>query len=281
LSDSQIKQIAGRAGRYGLHGDDEPGGFVTTLRDHDLPALRKALEAPAKPSSIAYLYAPETRNSDVIDALPFGTTISVLLDTYNCVARMRAPFQFAMLTKADIICQFVDIHTGDLPLQDKLLLTSAPIPWNDPAVLNIIDLFLYQFRTLLRVNLVECLETGPLPRLEKVEKSIKHGLQRSSSHDLSALEALHKLLVVYMWMSRRAPVSWCDPQVSELKKRTERALDWCLQGLSWGSRSLPDLSAVRKRKEADQIPYLDRRILEHSHMAKSARRAAGMGRTGH
>lgn len=46
LSVSQIKQIAGRAGRYGTKKEgDEEGGLVTCMQERDMPLLREALAA--------------------------------------------------------------------------------------------------------------------------------------------------------------------------------------------------------------------------------------------
>lgn len=56
LSGSQIKQIAGRAGRYGTGAPgEEAGGEVTTMEEVDLPILRKALAAPLVPIERAVL----------------------------------------------------------------------------------------------------------------------------------------------------------------------------------------------------------------------------------
>ncbi|CEH12842.1 p-loop containing nucleoside triphosphate hydrolase protein [Ceraceosorus bombacis] len=56
LSGSQIKQIAGRAGRYGTGAPgEEAGGEVTTMEEIDLPILRKALAAPLLPIERAVL----------------------------------------------------------------------------------------------------------------------------------------------------------------------------------------------------------------------------------
>jgi hypothetical protein len=45
------------------------------------------------------------------------------------------------LAEADFVSEFVDTKAGDLPLRDKLLLTTTPIPWNDVAGLDFIDFF--------------------------------------------------------------------------------------------------------------------------------------------
>jgi len=72
------------------------------------------------------------------------------------------------------------------------------------------------------------------------------------------------------------------PTSDQVKRTDGTSIRLVLTGTIMGSRSLPDISAVRKSKEGDQIPYFDQRcIQELSHIAKGARRAAGMGRTGH
>ncbi|CAD6893381.1 unnamed protein product [Tilletia controversa] len=66
LSTSQIKQIAGRAGRYGTQektGESEPqGGIVTTLNDEDLPFVHSALASGIVPIRRAALH---TMDDDV------------------------------------------------------------------------------------------------------------------------------------------------------------------------------------------------------------------------
>ncbi|KAG1774782.1 mitochondrial degradasome RNA helicase subunit C terminal-domain-containing protein [Suillus placidus] len=47
------------------------------------------------------------------------------------------------------------------------------------------------------------------------------------------LEGLHKLLVLYLWLSYRLPVAFYQSEEAyALKERTEKALDWCLQNVS-------------------------------------------------
>jgi hypothetical protein len=102
LSDYQIKQIAGRAGRYGLHGDDDPGGFTTTLHQNDIPVLRKAMAAPTKPLSQAYINATIDASKCIIDCLSPGSPSIVLIETYNFVSRLRWPYQFRVVQGREI-----------------------------------------------------------------------------------------------------------------------------------------------------------------------------------
>jgi len=260
LSNSQIKQIAGRAGRFGMHGDDEPIGFVATLHQNDLPILRKALAAPIKPLSCAYIQASYGR--DVAGCLPLHSPSLVLLETFKYISRTKWPFQFQITTAAREICGFLDTVARGLTLEDKIQLMIAPIAWRDPPSLDVVARFCRQYCDQLQVNLVQCLREGQeLDCLEGVERSMFHGSLRSSPTTLSGLESLHKILVLYMWMHMRSPVSWSDQvEAINLKERTERALEWSLKALSWSkaSRQLPGPTTSRKKVD-DGIAYIDQR----------------------
>jgi ATP-dependent RNA helicase SUPV3L1/SUV3 len=258
LSDSQLKQIAGRAGRYGLHGDGTPGGFTTTLHSQDLPVLRKAIASPIQPLSHAYINIVDWNTSDLVDCLPIRSPLLTIFETYHYVARMRWPYEMELTNSVRKACDFVDTIAGEASLADKILVMSSPISWRDPDIVEIFSQFYRQYLNHMRVNLVECLQHGPLDQLADVEADMSHGPPRSSQQTLRTLESLHKVLVFYMWMHMRSPVAWGDHlDASNLKERTERALDWSLQGISQSRRPL-DVVALRRRQEANSITYLDR-----------------------
>lgn len=69
LSASQIKQIAGRAGRYGTNADGSAdGGAVTCLQEEDMPILRAALASPRADIHYA-MTAPMPESSTELRAL--------------------------------------------------------------------------------------------------------------------------------------------------------------------------------------------------------------------
>ncbi|SPO36939.1 related to SUV3 - ATP-dependent RNA helicase, mitochondrial [Pseudozyma flocculosa] len=76
MSTSQIKQIAGRAGRYGTKREsDEPdGGIVTTRNANELEMLREALAAPVVPIEQAAIQPSSDAMADLSALLPASAT---------------------------------------------------------------------------------------------------------------------------------------------------------------------------------------------------------------
>ncbi|KAF7972250.1 hypothetical protein HWV62_35578 [Athelia sp. TMB] len=277
LSTSQIKQIAGRAGRYGLH--SEAGGFTTTLFPNDLPILRNALDQSIPALTDAYLFSSHELNEGIVRALPSTASMLTVYEVFTHVAKMRWPYQMQKLARADIVCNFIDTQLQLLPLADKVLIMKAPIPWQDQTSLKIITEFLQQYCKDLQVDLKKCLESGPLRHLEDVESSMNSGPPHSSQEALNVLEGMHKLLIFYMWMHMRSPVAWHHrDEAEDLKERTEKALDWLLQGLSWGKRkvSTPDMAWLREKQDGEKIAFFGRKeYLERKDARAGSYRVAG------
>ncbi|KZT54320.1 P-loop containing nucleoside triphosphate hydrolase protein, partial [Calocera cornea HHB12733] len=89
LSPSMAKQIAGRAGRFGLHGPDDAGGEVTTLFPSDLPILKTAMGVPNAPLRRGLLGPPFGALLDFHQLLAPGTTVIDAMDVYARL--MRTP----------------------------------------------------------------------------------------------------------------------------------------------------------------------------------------------
>ena len=82
MSFSQIKQIAGRAGRFGQHDAGSEGG-VTTLNEQDLPLLRQILPSPLTPVPRAAIEPGYDRLAQLALLLPEETPYANLLETYE------------------------------------------------------------------------------------------------------------------------------------------------------------------------------------------------------
>lgn len=156
LSISQIKQIAGRAGRYGhtLTGE-KPGGFTTTLHEKDLPSLISALSHPSTPSlNHAYIspslesftsIAPALLPTPASSTLPYTqhqnpTKIAMetvqMAHTYTSLPPSPV-YKYTTIPKIAEICTWIDQRTkGVFTWDDKLQLLVCPIMWRDGAVVD-------------------------------------------------------------------------------------------------------------------------------------------------
>ena len=256
LSISQIKQIAGRAGRYGLHG--QPGGFVTTLHKEDIPALYRALATPAPPLSCAVLDPPGHWMEDVSQVLPLKASTQALFEVPSYVSGIRPPFRAAVQIRLDQLSQFIDTHAKDLLLSDKLLFKNCPIQWSDPVALDTLAQILRLYTTTIRVELDAVLSVAPFMNvLKNVEGMMPDRPKARACKDaLKHLEGLHKVLVLYLWLSFRNAMAFYDADKAyELKARVERALEWCLRQVSSHARS----EVAGFTLSADKLDYRHRR----------------------
>ncbi|KAJ8591466.1 P-loop containing nucleoside triphosphate hydrolase protein [Rhizopogon salebrosus TDB-379] len=234
LSVSQIKQIAGRAGRYGLHG--EPGGFVTTLHAHELPMLHSAVSRQPDPIEFAGISPTLDWAENVLQALPSDASHRTLMEVAPYVANVRPPCRAFIPSKVEARSRFVETHAKDMKLYEKLLISGAPVNWLDLPSVEFTARLCQMYNDTIRVGIFDVLRIGPhLEALEKVEK-IMSGARSSAaapSQALPVLEGLHKSLVLYLWLSYRLPVAFYQSEEAHaLKERSEKALDWCLRNMS-------------------------------------------------
>jgi ATP-dependent RNA helicase SUPV3L1/SUV3 len=239
LSDSQMKQIAGRAGRYGLLSENA-SGLVTTLHAADLAIVKSALTAPPVPLEHArFQYGLGLMNS-LAEALPPGASMDTIDDAVMYVGRFGFVYRPTVLRRLPQMNQFFDQECPGLRLQERFFFMQAPIPWRDLDCLPVVARLLRLYRTRMSADIVETLEpSGLLKRLESAERTMADPADapESTPKKLCLLESLHRILTLYMWLSYRNPVVWADHEVCmDLKARVEKALDWGLQGVAWSRR---------------------------------------------
>ena len=234
LSISTVKQIAGRAGRYGLHEGGDPGGTCTTLHPQDHPYLLKCLATPFAPLEFTRIGATIETVAAAVTVLPPKATLSTIIDAHSCIGRIPTFMRYATRSNLEVF-DYVDRYWADMNVADRMMLLYAPVPWRDHVTTAIIIRFLNMHRTSMTVDFMEGIkETGYLNSMLKVEKDMADEKPPHSTIDtLLRLESFHKVIVFYIWMTFRSPVVYSEfLMVADLKHRLEKVLNWSLEGVS-------------------------------------------------
>jgi ATP-dependent RNA helicase SUPV3L1/SUV3 len=234
LSISTVKQISGRAGRYGLHDGGDPGGTCTTLHDSDHPYLLKCLATPFAPLEFTRIGPTDLTVAAAANVLPPKASLSTIIEAHSCIGRIPTFMRYATRSGLQVF-DYVDRYWGDMNVSDRLMLLYAPVPWRDIVTTGVIINFLNMHRTSMTVDFMEGIkEYDYLKTMFIVEKDMADKKPPHSNIDIMMrLESFHKVIVFYLWMTFRSPVVYSEfAMVADLKERLEKVLNWCLEGLS-------------------------------------------------
>ena len=225
LSDSSIRQIAGRAGRYGMH----EVGTVTALNKRDLDHIRTAMAAAAEPLPTIAPIAPHMK---MLDFLAQETGRNDLPSLLDCFAAL--PGDTDLFCKADV-SSMRDLagQLGDftLPLTTQFALCACPVDTRSGDHMRV-------WRQWVAAVAEEV--PSPMPRGQRF---VAQG-GTTSAIQLQGAEGRVRLLAAYRWMHHRMPELF--PDIDEalavssttnqfisdsLKKKTVRRCRRCGQGL--------------------------------------------------
>ena len=207
LNAAEVQQIAGRAGRFGMH--DE--GRVTTLDRDDLPHVRRMLAEPQAKMRSALEIAPSPWHVDALSQL-LGTRQVAPILTYfaSRIAAKGSLFETAGLEDQVGLARVVDRMAGRLSLADKFTFSCAPITHDK-------DNELAYFESCLLAYVRG--RTQPLP-------SAPGWLEEGHPGFLEDAEFLSKDVSLYAWLSYKFPAVYPDGEaVPELRTRLSRYIE--------------------------------------------------------
>ncbi|KAH8992185.1 P-loop containing nucleoside triphosphate hydrolase protein [Lactarius akahatsu] len=144
LEASQVKQIAGRAGRFGMGAE---GGIVTTLEPSDLPLLEAAMDT--KPESLRYARVGfiSTTIHDIFAALPRDSTATTVRDTLLFCSVL--PPSMAVMdpsAKEAEAMRYVDSFSQELVYAERAMLLQCPFPSMDDRCKAVLGEMFRMFR---------------------------------------------------------------------------------------------------------------------------------------
>lgn len=268
MSYSQIKQIAGRAGRFGLHADGSEGS-VTTLEAKDIKPLRQVLEAPITPAHQAYI-SPEPEDLMAIaELLPRTYDLAKLFAIYEDVTQLPTTCLPSPSDKTTSSSAFVVPFAHQLAIKEAYMFNFVPVNKRDAQTVRLFTQYLHSYVKEGAVSIVELMKPDPcLAALEQVEalRPDIEAMGRSNPEEhrmllgkikqhLSMLESLHKSCVAYIWIHFRIPLNFPEiTEATEYKTRAEEALHFCLRHLTHVKQSFKSSKAGRRQHHQENAP---------------------------
>jgi ATP-dependent RNA helicase SUPV3L1/SUV3 len=264
LEASQVKQIAGRAGRYGMGAE---GGIVTTLEPSDLPLLKAAMDT--QPESLRYARVGfiSTTILDLFASLPRDSTATTVRDALLFCSVL--PPSMAVMdpsAKEAETMRYIDSFSQELASAERALLLQCPFPSMDDQCKVVLGAMFSMYRDRLSVDLRKILlDSGLLESLEQVLVARKaNRVLFRPRQDLAGLETLHSVLTVYAWLSLRNGIAFHAYDLAvALRKATQEAMDYCLRSFSASSSTWrPDHSSSGLRTDLLHGPFVPQASLQ-------------------
>lgn len=270
LSISQIKQIAGRAGRYGTH-DSNAGGLALTRHENDMPMLRAALAAPTLPLGRAALQPASGLLESLALLLPLkdearrapaprrrrARALAALYEDMTLLAHIEPrSFALANFASQQAIAPIVEQRSrNSLTHPEKEKWANAPVNLRDERLVAWFGNAVALYARGALIPFESCAAgLGTLETEEAVVGAMQRARQRrdeaNTPHEplelfthaddaemltidtLMLLESHHRSMSLYLWLSYRFPLAFCfQAAVEQRKARTEDAIEFCLRAI--------------------------------------------------
>ncbi|KAJ3096265.1 hypothetical protein HDU97_006070 [Phlyctochytrium planicorne] len=216
LTVSQIKQIAGRAGRFNTN---YASGTVTTLKNSDMARLREVMALTDIPALTSAGLTPQFEQIEVFaNELP-NETLGGLLEKFGDLAQVNTDYFLCNLLSQKQIADLIE--TLPLSLRDKFTLTGAPCNVEDGMMQSVMLRFAKDL-----ADGEECFISDMVKLPEEPPKS---------PSTLRELEGVHKCIILYLWLSFRFPTVFTDRDIAmHLKRTCEDLINTSLNSLHSG-----------------------------------------------
>lgn len=240
LNPSEMQQIAGRAGRFGLHDK----GYVAGMAKDGQAHIRQMLSQKLTDGGAALPIAPSPWHVRSLAQLLGTEKIATILQYFanHVTASKGAPFCTAKMSEQIDLARHVDEICNDFSLDDKLLLSCAPVtPKQDSDELTY---FLECLRALA--------QNKRMPLF-----SLPDFIGNALLGHLAKAELVSKKLSVYAWLSFKFPRTFVSahriaPMRAEVSSYIEEQL-LCQQGFEEESNRRRQRRQRRWRDDDDDF----------------------------
>ncbi|ORZ07825.1 P-loop containing nucleoside triphosphate hydrolase protein [Absidia repens] len=177
----QLKQIAGRAGRFGTA---YASGEVTTLFDKDMQYVEQCLESPIVPLELAGLQP----TVDIVELFALqmpDEKYSSVLQKFEDLASLDGNYFLCNFNDQKLIAD--KIENINLPLRDRYQFVTAPVNTRNDEVM---EMAYHMAKTHSNNGILTLSELINLPPADVV----------ATPDLLNTLETSHKKIMMYMWL---------------------------------------------------------------------------------
>ncbi|CCG81186.1 putative Mitochondrial ATP-dependent RNA helicase Suv3 [Taphrina deformans PYCC 5710] len=220
----QVKQIAGRAGRFkpkqkvDVNESDPPKevpGYVTTLRPGDIQYLHESLATPTIQLQKAVLRPPLELVEAFSRPYPQKIRISMVMQQLQALATTSDLYELKNPTSGNSVFDLLHPIKG-LSFGDRWCILDAPLKNRDPKCVRG---YLEMATALGEGRRAEILDMEEID-IDLLDK----GVPQSQEH-LAKIESLHHQLTMYLWLSLRFPGVFTSlSEVYQLKLATEELI---------------------------------------------------------
>jgi ATP-dependent RNA helicase SUPV3L1/SUV3 len=219
LSISELKQIGGRAGRFRTAAQEikaatgpegkpaapvvEPAagkstavGYVTSFEDDDLEVVQNAFEADAEPLKTAGILPPTFLIERFYSYFPPETPLSFVLLRLREMAKLSS--RFSMCAYRDIVEVADSIQPFPMSIYDRCIFLTAPVSLRDVGQRDVLKALARCVSEMSGGHLLNI----PEIRLEVLDAT-KENFEGGEANYLRHLEALHKSITLYLWLTYR------------------------------------------------------------------------------
>ncbi|XP_028390997.1 ATP-dependent RNA helicase SUPV3L1, mitochondrial-like [Dendronephthya gigantea] len=199
LSSSQVKQIAGRAGRYGT---EYHSGLVTTyyfthsLHEEDLTTLRDLMSQGSTSIKEAGI-APTSEQVEMFSYQLPKASLKKILETFCGLSQVSGNYFICSLDKKMVTAELIE--NIPLAIRDRYTLCMSPADCRLP------------FTRVMLVRFARAISSGKLISAEGLRRVIGWPPSRPTSlRSMQELEVLHESFDLYLWLSYRYPEIFID-----------------------------------------------------------------------
>lgn len=210
LNPTEARQIAGRAGRYGIY----PTGFVNAFEQEDLRHLEHALYTSDISDLQKLPISPFFGQVSTLSSLLHTDKLTELLSFFaERISVNSSLFQTADMSAHILLGQWVDQHAPGLSLKDKFILSCAPVSLDKFAEG---DYF------------VACIQSICSNKARHLPPDYEW-LSGTSPKHLEEAEQLSQEISLYAWLACKFPAIFCQADtLPEFRARVSRYIERAL-----------------------------------------------------